>query len=813
MRRNRPAARLLAALVATTGALAVTLTEGTGVVPTHSGGPGPVIGAAAGKAAASGADAVRRSGPVLQTFPLSEEGRPDTAGTLVPAASPGSAASPDAAVSPGSAAAPGLAAAPDLAAAPGSALLPASVALPGSVASSAPAGRGARVASMAAQITEPFSLVGVTWADARLMPAGVIEVRTRRISTGAWTEWQPLETDNPDASAGTEGVAVRGSSDPLWVGPSDGVQTRVVGIGGADPFPEDLRVDLINPDGVNIEELDVDDRSVKPSSVKPSDIKPSDIKTSSAKTSNVVDRMDARNRRSFGPAVAGRHAVGVAPGLMPPSRPVPRMVSRSAWRADEKMVVEPPEYTGAVHVVFVHHTASGNGYECTESARIVRGIEAFHVRSKGWNDIGYNFLVDKCGRIFEGRAGGITRSVLGAHTMGFNENASAVAVIGDYRSRGIPIAARAAVAQLAAYKLGAWGNPPLGKAGLLSGGSNRYPKGTRAILNRISGHRDAGRTECPGNSLYAQLPGIRAVAGAAPAKLRLRGVNGTREHAGRYYTRGPAGPAWDLNTPSRMMARFEVYVDGELTASAPPGHRQAGVRLEPGTHRVTVRAVHLSGRVATTTTRVTADPVAPKFAGTPLVSLREGSVGVTAPVQVGWSVTDTSGLSGVRVTGAASGSLTGTARSLSGTVGWGDPATWNVTATDRAGNVSTASVTRTPMVSVDASKTGTWRAIRDQRHLGGEAVAASAAGASLTWTFTGSSVALLAGRTANSGRVRVYLDGEFQGIVDLRSTAPQFARAVWTRSWRASGTHTIRVQAEGTTGRPSVVLDGLAYLR
>ncbi|GAA1580527.1 N-acetylmuramoyl-L-alanine amidase [Actinoplanes couchii] len=680
--------RLFAALVATTGTLAVVHTPVTGP------------GVAAGEAAA----VVRRPAPALQTFPMTQ--------------------------------------------------------------STVWARSALRVAETSARVTEPFSLVGVTWADPRTVPAGVIEVRTRVAGTGTWTSWRSMEIDNPDASGG---AALRGASDPLWVGPSDGVQTRAAG-----PFPEDLRVDLINPE---------------------------------------ADRAEADR-----PDVA-RQAVGAvtvtAPGLARPARPVPRMVSRGGWRADEAIVKEAPEYTGAVHVVFVHHTASGNDYDCAESPAVVRGIEGFHVRSKGWNDIGYNFLVDKCGQIFEGRAGGINRSVLGAHTMGFNENASAIAVIGDYRSAGIPQAARAAVAQLAAWKLGAWGNPPLGRAGLTSGGSNRYPKGSVAVLNRISGHRDAGRTECPGNSLYAQLPGIRAVAGAAPAGLRYRGVNGAREYAGTYYTRGAAGPAWDLDTPTRMLDRFDVYVDGRPAAAAPSGHRQAGIRLAPGRHRVTVRAVHLSGRIATTTADVIADPVAPKFAGTPLVSLREGGVGATAPVRVSWSVTDKTGLAAVRVTGAASGNLPRTARSVAGTARLGDPVTWDVRATDRAGNASAASVTRTPVLltEAEAPRTGTWRPVRDQGHLGGEAVVTAAAGASLSWTFTGSSAAVVAGRTAASGRVRIYVDEQFQGVVDLRSASPQYARAVWTRTWRSSGTHTIRVQAEGTTGRPSVVLDGLVYLR
>jgi hypothetical protein len=638
-----------------------------------------------------------------------------------------------------------------------------------------------RTAELARRATAPFSLVGVTWADPRSVPQGAIEVRSRRLGTGIWSSWQLLETDNPDASAGDPGggPGVRGSSDPLWVGPSDGVQARVVADGGA-ALPAGLRVDLINPDAPEMAPAAVTKRA----------------------------EPDGRKKGEKADPAAE------APVVLP-VRPVPRLVTRSGWGADEAIVEEPPEYTGAVHIVFVHHTASGNGYDCTQSAGIVRGIERFHVKSKGWNDIGYNFLVDKCGRIFEGRGGGVHRSVLGAHTLGFNANASAVAVIGDYRSTGIPAAARASVAQLAAYKLGAWSNPPLGKVGLVSGGSDRFPAGRTALLNRISGHRDTGRTECPGNALYAQLPAIRAAAGAAPAGLRYRGVNGATAYGGKYYTKGGAGPAWDLTTPTRMMDRFEVWVDGRLSAAAPSGHRQAAVRLEPGVHKVVVKAVHLSGKIATAATEVIVDPAAPEFSETPLVALREGTVGATAPVRVGWAATDTSGLKSVRVRGAGTADLSGGTRQYTATARLGDPATWAVTATDRAGNSASGSVTRTPVLltEAEATRTGTWRAVRDPGYLGGEAVAGSAAGASMTWTFTGSSAAVVASRTAASGRVRIYVDEEFQGIVDLRSAAERDGQAVWARSWRGSGTHTVRVQAEGSSGRPTVVLDGLVYLR
>ena len=206
-----------------------------------------------------------------------------------------------------------------------------------------------------------------------------------------------------------------------------------------------------------------------------------------------------------------------AAGTVPlPARPVPQMVTRAGWGANEAIVKAAPQYTGPIEIFFVHHTATGNGYSCADSAAIVRGIQAYQVRSKGWNDIGYNFLVDKCGTIFEGRGGGVGRPVLGAHTLGFNTDASAHR--GDRRPTApsaSPPVVRTAIATVAAYKLGAYRNAPAGRVVLTSGGSDRYPPGRRATLFRISGHRDTGRTDCPGDALYAQLPAIRRSPGPA----------------------------------------------------------------------------------------------------------------------------------------------------------------------------------------------------------------------------------------------------------------------------------------------------------
>ncbi|MFJ4522797.1 peptidoglycan recognition protein [Streptomyces sp. NPDC088810] len=192
--------------------------------------------------------------------------------------------------------------------------------------------------------------------------------------------------------------------------------------------------------------------------------------------------------------------------------PRPRIVTRRGWGADESLRERGFVYTTKVKAAFVHHTASGNKYTCAQAPSVIRSIYRYHVKSMGWRDIGYNFLVDKCGTIYEGRAGGVAKAVLGAHTLGFNTNSTGIAVIGTYGSAQPSSSAVTAVARLTAWKLGLYGANPLGKTYLTSGGGNLYPKGKNVRLNVISGHRDGFATECPGKRLYAKLGTARSSA-------------------------------------------------------------------------------------------------------------------------------------------------------------------------------------------------------------------------------------------------------------------------------------------------------------
>jgi hypothetical protein len=205
------------------------------------------------------------------------------------------------------------------------------------------------------------------------------------------------------------------------------------------------------------------------------------------------------------------------PVAVGPATPRPPIVSRKTWRADEGMVREHATYTGAVSAVFVHHTGHPNGYDCADVPRMLRAMQEDHVESDGWDDIGYNFVVDRCGTIYEGRAGGVGRPVRGAHTKGFNADSVGIAALGTFGpGTTVPAALEAGLVKVAAWKLRP-GADPRGTVRLVStNDESKYRKGDAAVLHVISGHRDSFRTDCPGEVLYERLPAIRE----AVARLR-----------------------------------------------------------------------------------------------------------------------------------------------------------------------------------------------------------------------------------------------------------------------------------------------------
>jgi hypothetical protein len=360
----------------------------------------------------------------------------------------------------------------------------------------------------------PFSLLGVVWNDPAARLDGHVQVRTRAAGTGTWSGWRDLATHNDDApDPGTadsaSGHPRRGATTPLWVGDSDGVEVRVEPAADrgstAQPLPAGLRLELVDPgkepppqgapaDGPRTAKLSPGAAAASAVNAQLAPLGATEIPALSR-----TQTQDALIRARGGDPAAR------APGAGPYIGPRPRIVTRAGWGADESLREPEFVYTDTVRAAFVHHTDSGNNYRCSQASSVIRSIYRYHVESSGWRDIGYNFLVDKCGTIYEGRAGGVAKPVMGAHTLGFNSDTMGIAVLGSFGTDEPPAAAVKAVAGLTAWKLGLFGADPNGSTNLVSAGGNLYEKGKSVRLKVISGHRDGFATECPGARLYNQL--------------------------------------------------------------------------------------------------------------------------------------------------------------------------------------------------------------------------------------------------------------------------------------------------------------------
>jgi hypothetical protein len=295
----------------------------------------------------------------------------------------------------------------------------------------------------------------------------------------------------------------------------------------------------------------------------------------------------------------------------------PALVTRAGWNADESIRRAAPRYAPELRVAIVHHTAGSNGYTAAESPAIVRAIQLYHVKGNGWNDIGYNFLVDKYGKVFEGRYGGIDRNVIGAHAEGFNTGSVGAAVLGEYSSLAVAEKAQDALADLLAWRLDLGHLEPLSNVTYASGGNPRFSAGRPVFLRAVSGHRDTGFTDCPGRALYALLGSITGdVAETGLPKLYAPVVTGTVPGNVRFRARLSAPLDWLIEVKDSRGASvgtasgYSQTVDWTWSASAlPAGSYSYAIRAQdvtPALGRVGAVGTAPTGTLAVT--GVTAEP-------------------------------------------------------------------------------------------------------------------------------------------------------------------------------------------------------------
>lgn len=326
---------------------------------------------------------------------------------------------------------------------------------------------------------ETFGLVGVSSTSPMDASTRVL-VRVRE--DGDWSAWEQLSVaDDHRPDPGTaEARDARYGTDPLLTGEADGVQVRIDTPGGV--APADTRLVLL------------DNPVVK---------EDADLPASTA------------NDAPIATAEAGTTTA-----------PQPAIITRAQWGADESLRRGSAAFSPTIKAAFLHHTVTTNNYTPEQAAQQVRNLYAYFTKGLRYSDMAYNFIVDRFGRLYEGRAGGMDQAVVGGHTAGFNQDTFAVSALGNFQTatpgQDALNVVDDAVAQLFAWKLGLNHRDPNGTTQLVSdssAGTSKYRAGQVATALVIGGHRDIGSTACPGKYLEPQLPAIRA---ATTAKM---GVN------------------------------------------------------------------------------------------------------------------------------------------------------------------------------------------------------------------------------------------------------------------------------------------------
>ena len=327
-----------------------------------------------------------------------------------------------------------------------------------------------------------FNLVGMRWSG---QGEPRISMRVRR-SGGAWSDWVRVGAGSehaPDPGTGERHVA-GGASDPVWAGEADELQYRL------SRRVSGVRLHFVNTRG----------------------------------TATAADRAKTALRST---AQAGFSRIATLLGAADAGAqdPQPEIAPRSAWEGGQCQPRSAPAYR-EVKLAFVHHTVSANDYTAEQVPAILLSVCRYHRNSNGWNDMGYNFLVDKFGRLWEGRAGGVDKPVVGAHTEGMNTQSFAVSNIGDHSTLPAGEPAMEAMTRLIRWKLPLHGQPTSGTVTVVSngGGGSHFAAGEEATLERVSGHRDANSTACPGQALYDQLPSLRERVAGAPVAPRPAAV-------------------------------------------------------------------------------------------------------------------------------------------------------------------------------------------------------------------------------------------------------------------------------------------------
>ncbi|MDO4242232.1 MAG: N-acetylmuramoyl-L-alanine amidase [Actinomyces sp.] len=386
-------------------------------------------------------------------------------------------------------------------------------------------------------LTEPvevddFLVAGFTWSGS--LP-DTLSVYLRVREDGAWSDWYLNE---PSGAGRDDATGVAGTEEFI-TGGADAVQASVVG--EAADLPADLTVALVPGQPVGEEVLDAADLSsteAEPTAVAQdpaAEEAGTGIGTPAQPGQGTQEQTPEEGQGGTQPAApetasqptvspagtsAGSSVNPSVPMILAATTtanglPVP-VHTRAEWGANSAYMTWTPNHVSASHVV-VHHTAGTNSYSAAQAASVVNGIYYYHAVTLGWGDIGYNFLVDKYGQVFEGRSGTLSsaagKMVVGGHAYGANTGTMGISMMGTYTSVSPSSAQVSAVGKISGWFLARAGvSSATGSASFTFRSTDKYAAGQSISLPRITGHRDVGRTACPGDAGYSTLGQIRSTA-------------------------------------------------------------------------------------------------------------------------------------------------------------------------------------------------------------------------------------------------------------------------------------------------------------
>ncbi len=432
------------------------------------------------------------------------------------------------------------------------------------------AGQAGRLAVLTpARATTDFDVVGVTWDQG--VDVGRVLVRTRH--DDAWSGWTELEIDPEAPDAGTaEAKAARPGTTPYVRTGADGLQVRVETASGI--APTGLAATLVD---AGVEDL-------------------ADAKVTTAPDAAAAEASAAAQDVDDVEAAA---TAGVSPARLRPA-----LVTREQWHADES-IRKAIDWSSTIQAAVVHHTVNANTYSRAQAPALVRGIYEYHVKGRGWSDVGYHFLVDRFGTVYEGRKGSIDKIPLGVHSGGFNTNTIGIAIIGEFTGSAPPDAAMRSVAQVAAWKLATFARDPLGTTVLTAREGSTHPvrkPGWTGSLPVIMGHRDVASTACPGQKTYDRLSTIRSYAADQVNRVVSRGAvtwatPGSAVVAQAY---NASTTAWTATVRSACAGGVVRTLSGKgrgWVDVAWDGNRDSGSRASAGIYKITTTRHGLSDSV------------------------------------------------------------------------------------------------------------------------------------------------------------------------------------------------------------------------